>query len=64
MSLIGPKRRSRREASLSQVSIAALATQSGIADAAHATRTFKVDFGMTPRDYRFESRNPTRVEIR
>jgi AraC-like DNA-binding protein len=43
-----------REASLSDVSIAALASQCGFADAAHATRTFKAAFGMTPRDYRSE----------
>ena len=40
------------DASHSQASIAALATQCGFADAAHATRTFKAAFGMTPRDYR------------
>jgi AraC family transcriptional regulator, positive regulator of tynA and feaB len=53
-----------REASLSQVSIAALASLSGFADGAHATRTFKAAFGTTPRDYRFGSRNSTQEEIR
>jgi AraC-like DNA-binding protein len=43
-----------REASRSDVSIAALASQCGFADAAHATRTFKAAFGMTPREYRSE----------
>jgi AraC family transcriptional regulator, positive regulator of tynA and feaB len=38
--------------SLSKLSIASLATQCGFADAAHATRTFKAVFGITPRDYR------------
>jgi AraC family transcriptional activator of tynA and feaB len=33
-------------------SIAALAAQCGFADAAHATRTFRTVFGMTPRDFR------------
>jgi AraC-like DNA-binding protein len=33
-------------------SIAELAIQCGFADAAHATRTFKVKFGMTPREFR------------
>jgi AraC family transcriptional activator of tynA and feaB len=33
-------------------SIASLATQCGFADAAHATRTFKSVFGVTPRDFR------------
>jgi len=37
----------RREAS-----IAALAAQCGFADAAHATRTFRAAFGITPRDSR------------
>jgi len=37
---------------LSAMSIAALAMQCGFADGAHATRTFKSFFGMTPRDYR------------
>jgi AraC family transcriptional regulator, positive regulator of tynA and feaB len=41
-----------RDASHSQVSIAGLATQCGFADAAHATRSFKTAYGMTPRDYR------------
>lgn len=43
-----------REASLAQVSIAGLASQCGFADAAHATRSFKAAFGMTPRDFRLE----------
>ena len=34
------------------VSIAALAMQCGFADAAHATRTFRSFFGVTPRDFR------------
>ena len=37
---------------LSQISIAALAMQCGFADAAHASRTFKSVFGVTPRDFR------------
>ena len=37
---------------LSQISIAALAMQCGFADAAHASRTFKSFFGVTPRDFR------------
>jgi AraC-like DNA-binding protein len=37
---------------LSTISIAALAMQCGFADAAHATRTFKNFFGVTPRDFR------------
>ncbi|WFU17720.1 helix-turn-helix domain-containing protein [Bradyrhizobium sp. CB3481] len=41
-----------RQASLANVSIAALAHQCGFADAAHATRTFKDRFGATPRDFR------------
>lgn len=40
------------QSSLSAVSIAALAMQCGFADAAHATRTFRIFFGVTPRDYR------------
>jgi len=41
-----------REASLSGHSIAGLALQCGFADAAHATRTFKSIYGLTPRDFR------------
>lgn len=41
-----------RQASLANVSIAALAHQCGFADAAHATRSFKDRFGATPRDFR------------
>jgi AraC family transcriptional regulator, positive regulator of tynA and feaB len=37
---------------LARLSIASLATQCGFADAAHATRTFKAVFGVTPRDFR------------
>jgi len=37
---------------LSAISIAALAMQCGFADAAHATRTFRSSFGVTPRDFR------------
>jgi AraC-like DNA-binding protein len=44
-----------RQASLAEVSIAALAHQCGFADAAHATRTFKERFGATPRDFRVAS---------
>jgi transcriptional regulator GlxA family with amidase domain len=33
-------------------SIAALAAQCGFADAAHATRSFRAAFGITPRDFR------------
>jgi AraC family transcriptional regulator, positive regulator of tynA and feaB len=40
------------EGSHARVSIASLASQCGFADAAHATRTFKAAFGMTPRDFR------------
>jgi AraC-like DNA-binding protein len=40
------------QTSLSTLSIANLAIQCGFADAAHATRTFKIVFGVTPRDYR------------
>jgi AraC family transcriptional regulator, positive regulator of tynA and feaB len=40
------------ETSLSGPSIASLATACGFADAAHATRTFKSMFGLTPRDFR------------
>ncbi len=35
-----------------QTSIATLAAQCGFADAAHATRSFRVAFGTTPRDFR------------
>jgi AraC-like DNA-binding protein len=35
-----------------EASIATLAAQCGFADAAHATRTFRSVFGMTPRDFR------------
>ena len=41
-----------RQPSLSKISIAALAMQCGFADAAHATRTFRSFFGVTPRDFR------------
>ena len=41
-----------RRKSLTGISIARLAHQCGFADAAHATRTFKIRFGVTPRDYR------------
>jgi AraC-like DNA-binding protein len=41
-----------RQPALSDISIAALAMQCGFADAAHATRTFKSFFGVTPRDFR------------
>ena len=41
-----------RQASPSNTSIARLALQCGFADAAHATRTFKDRFGVTPRDFR------------
>lgn len=44
---------SRREAS-----IATLAAQCGFADAAHATRTFRSVFGMTPRDFRSGALQP------
>lgn len=40
------------QVSLSEISIAALAMQCGFADAAHATRTFRNFFGLTPRDFR------------
>lgn len=40
------------QSSDSAVSIAALAMQCGFADAAHATRTFRNFFGVTPRDFR------------
>jgi AraC-like DNA-binding protein len=39
-------------APVSDVSIAALAMQCGFADAAHATRTFRSVYGVTPRDFR------------
>ena len=35
-----------------RTSIADLATQCGFADAAHATRSFKASFGLTPREFR------------
>jgi AraC family transcriptional regulator, positive regulator of tynA and feaB len=38
--------------SLTSIPIARLAHQCGFADAAHATRTFKNRFGVTPRDFR------------
>jgi len=38
--------------SLASIPIARLAHQCGFADAAHATRTFKNRFGVTPRDFR------------
>jgi transcriptional regulator GlxA family with amidase domain len=41
-----------RQPSLSKISIAALAMQCGFADAAHASRTFRSFFGVTPRDFR------------
>jgi AraC family transcriptional activator of tynA and feaB len=41
-----------RQPSLASVSIARLAHQCGFADAAHATRTFKARFAITPRDFR------------
>ena len=41
-----------QQPALSQTSIAALAMQCGFADGAHATRTFKSFFGVTPRDFR------------
>ena len=41
-----------RQASLADIPIARLAHQCGFADAAHATRTFKNRFGVTPRDFR------------
>jgi AraC family transcriptional regulator, positive regulator of tynA and feaB len=37
---------------LARLSISSLAAQCGFADAAHATRTFKTVFGVTPRDFR------------
>jgi AraC-like DNA-binding protein len=40
------------QSSVSTVSIATLAMQCGFADAAHATRTFRSFFGVTPRDFR------------
>jgi len=43
-----------RQDNLRQSSIAALATQCGFADAAHATRTFRNSFGRTPREFRRE----------
>jgi AraC-like DNA-binding protein len=44
------------------VSIASLATQCGFADAAHATRTFKFVFGVTPRDFRAGQSAPATEE--
>ena len=41
-----------RQASLADSSIAQLAMQCGFADAAHATRTFKNVFVVTPREFR------------
>lgn len=41
-----------QQASLSEIPIAGLAHQCGFSDAAHATRTFKSKFGVTPRDFR------------
>ena len=41
-----------RQESLAGIPIARLAHQCGFADAAHATRTFKNRFGVTPRDFR------------
>ena len=41
-----------RQAALAEISIARLAHQCGFADAAHATRTFRNKFGVTPRDFR------------
>ena len=38
--------------SLTDISIAALATQCGFADATHATRTFRSFLGIAPRDFR------------
>ena len=49
---VGLFRNLLRQPSLSDVSIAALAMQSGFADAAHATRTFRNFFGVAPRDFR------------
>jgi AraC-like DNA-binding protein len=41
-----------REASLAGISIASLASQCGFADAAHASRTFRQFYGLTPRQFR------------
>lgn len=41
-----------RQDSLAGMSIARLAMQCGFADAAHAARSFKAYYGMTPRNYR------------
>ena len=41
-----------RETSLAQISIASLASQCGFADAAHASRTFKQFYSLTPREFR------------
>jgi AraC family transcriptional activator of tynA and feaB len=49
---VGLFRHLLRQSSLSDISIAALAMQCGFADAAHATRTFRSFFGVTPRDFR------------
>jgi AraC-like DNA-binding protein len=43
------------QTSHSGLSIASLATQCGFADAAHATRTFKTVFGVTPSDFRLSA---------
>lgn len=44
-------------------SIAELGIQCGFADAAHATRTFKASFGMTPREFRSSISEPPREPI-
>ena len=49
---VGLFRQLLRQPFLSGISIAALAMQCGFADAAHATRTFRSFFGITPRDFR------------
>jgi AraC-like DNA-binding protein len=41
-----------RQASLSRIPIARLAMQCGFSDAAHAARSFKGFYGVTPREYR------------
>jgi len=48
-----------RQASAASMPIARLAMQCGFSDAAHATRTFKAFYGMTPRDYRGEASGVT-----